>query len=212
MKKVSKIGTESNPIRLVQENVLRPKLVDCSSLTLNDQGVYDFGKIKDLVSITLDFFYHNLILNPNLSASDIQVGFLLYDILTWGEGCVFWLVPECEASGDEIGDEGFLITTKPNFDPLIVQSLVNICASYKLNYTQDELINCLNILHDFYYITCTEISDINSAENRINFEYKNKKVNLTKEAKIVHIRLNSGMDKKNITNKWLNKRERKSEL
>jgi hypothetical protein len=210
MENENKVGTEANPIKLVQENSKRPELEKYSTLKKNDLGTYDFGKYKEIKYKT-DIFNNNLVFNPHLTAKEIRLGFLIYELIGKEDGRVFWLTSEKDYSADSIGDLGFLHIVKTQntpFDivPFEYEYLPDIMKKYKLDMTKQEIIASLNTLHGFYFITCTDISEQNLASNTMNFNYITEGKELSNDSKIVHLRINHGMDEIYIVDKWVKAR------
>jgi hypothetical protein len=203
----NKVGTEANPIKLVQENSKRPKLEKYSTLKKSDLGTYDFGKYKE-IKYKADIFNNNLVFNPHLSANEIRLGFLIYELIGKEDGSVFWLTSGSDSSAGDIGDLGFLNIVKTRntpFDivPFEYKCLPKIMKSYKLDMTKQEIIAALNTLHDFYFITCTEISEQNLASNTTNYNYITEGKELNRDSKVVHLRINHGMDEIYVVDKWV---------
>ncbi|RTR40286.1 hypothetical protein EKG38_06105 [Shewanella canadensis] len=196
------VGTENNPIRFVQENVKRPKLELNSTLTPNGLGVFDFGKYKD-VEDEYNVFFSNLIFNPNFSLEEIRFASLVLKSMGLSNEQLFWVRNNEQFRAREFGQSGLLYFTPDEaqiIEPINLPAIIN---KHKLSFTQQEIIAMLNTLHDYYYITCTEIFEGNLAKNTKGFDYINNAVSLSDNAKFVHIRINHGMDEKYIVDKWI---------
>ncbi|MCL1095859.1 hypothetical protein [Shewanella kaireitica] len=197
-----KVGAESNPIRFVQENVKRPKLELNSTLTPNGSGVFDFGKYKEIVD-EYNVFFSNLIFNPNFSLEEISFAALLFNSLALSNDELFWISDNEQIKLREFGQSGLLYFTPDEAKVIEPINLPVIINKHKLSFTQQEVIAMLNTLHDYYYITCTEVFEGNLAKNTKGFDYINNAVSLSDKAKLIHIRINCGMDEKHIVDKWI---------
>ena len=81
---------------------------------------------------------------------------------------------------------------------------VEFARALKIKFTSAKLIAALKRLHDFGYITITEINLANTYEgHKIHNRGKSR-------ARLRHIRLSEEMQKKNLTNRWLNKRTKRT--
>lgn len=199
---MSILGTEDNPIRFVQENVKRPKLELNSTLTPNGSGVFDFGKYKDITD-EFDVFFNNLIFNPNFSLEEIRFACLLLKSMAFSNERLYWISSNEQFKPLEFGQSGLLYFTPDEAQVIEPINIPDVINKHKLSFTQQEVIAMLNTLHDYYYITCTEISEGNLAKNTKGFDYINNAVSVSDDAKFVHIRINSGMDEKYIVDKWI---------
>ena len=196
------LGSEDNPIRFVQENVKRPKLELNSTLTPNGAGVFDFGKYKE-IGDEYNVFFSNLIFNPNFSLEEIKFACLLSKSMVISNDRLFWISDNEQFKAREFGQSGLLYFTPDEAQVIEPINLPAIIKKHNLNFTQQEVIGMLNTLHDYYYITCTEIFDGNLAKNTKGFDYINNAVPLSDNAKFIHIRMNYGMDEKYIVDKWI---------
>lgn len=195
------LGAKGARIRLVQENVKRSRLKQYSALTPDSYDVFDFGKYKDK-TYESDCFTVNLMFNPWLSANEIRLGYLLYKSIGYLNEEVFWLSDSEEYVEGSIGEKGYLYFTQDHRYELKPKNLLDLTKEHKLCLTAKDVIEILNVLHDFYFITCTEVSAVNLGVNRKGFSYKNNTVSLGNSAKMIHIRLNIGMDETYLVDKW----------
>lgn len=203
-----KVGTFDNPIRLVQENTRRIGLDANSNIWVNEIGVYDFGRLKKPKN-KFDLIINNIAFNPYLTAQEIRVALKIYDLLFDGFfNNIFLTVTSREFHMRTIGESDEIIFSSSKLSPFhwVIkdkQSLLDILKTVHVCLSPFELIEILNKLHDYYYITCTELASNNAAEYRRGFDYKNNVVHLSDTCKIAHIRINGAMDKVDLTNNWM---------
>lgn len=205
---MSKLGTEARPIRLLPDNALRTELIEhTSGLLSTGDLVVDLSKMKP-PKLELDIYIKNLIRNPYLSGDEIRLGFLIFDLLDKEAfSPVFLTVPHESYRFNDIGEEGLLFveasrSVSHNFELIEKQSLSDIARKNKLNISQTEMINILNKLHSFFYLTCTEVCIENLASNRVAFKYSKEEILLSESAKVIHIRINDRFDKLMLTRFW----------
>lgn len=204
---MKKIGSEANPIRLLPDIAKRTYFEEATGIGRDVGIVVDMSRMKP-PKLAFQLYIKNLITNPCLSANEMRLGYLLYDTFEndYTEA-TFLVVPMSEFHMSKVGEDGLLYITASRsvpegFDYLEKQSLLEKTKSWRLNISTGELIKSLNKLHSFFYITCTEISEENLAENRIGFKYKKNEILLSEQTEMVHIRLNDRFDKIDLTNRW----------
>jgi len=204
---MTKLGTEEDRIQLVPDNAKRKALEDSTGIGSSVDVVIDMSKMK-APKQAFDLFLKNLIRNPRLSADEIRLGFLLFDLLE-NEGAEqsFLVVPASDFHMSQVGADGMLYFNGTRhvsygFEILEKQSLLDIACQYRLDVERSTLIALLNKLHSFFYITCTEICEQNLAANRAGFNYKDSDVLLSENAKMVHIRINDRFNEIDLTKRW----------
>jgi len=202
-----KLGTEESRIRLVPDNVKREALEQATGLGRSGDVNIELSRMKPPQQ-AFDLYLKNLVRNPRLDADDIRLGFLLFDLLEHNLGSQsFLLIPMSDFHMSQIGENGVLYfhgtrNCEFGYDFLEKQSLLDIANKCRLDLDTSHLIRLLNRLHSFFYITCTELCEENLAVNRIGFKYTKEEVLLSKDAKIVHIRLNERFNKIDLTKRW----------
>ncbi|AWB66049.1 hypothetical protein C2869_06170 [Saccharobesus litoralis] len=208
-----KLGTEDNRIKLVQENNKRNLLLSHS--TFADNGGYDLGKIPTSNSDGI-IFLNNIMTNQHLSDLDIRIAYHLWELMCGDDSILFGellcvVVRSSDVNLRFFGEDGCLYFSKTNamkFDFVDLEkfSLLDYLNDKKrLRIQSNELITSLNNLHSFYYLTCTEIADINSAESRKGTLYEKEEILLSSETKLAFIRINSHFERIDMTNRWFAK-------
>lgn len=197
------IGTRKNPIKPVPENTLRPLLKKYSITPVNERT--ELHKLKD--DYIRKVFLLNVISNPHLSKDESRLAiYLLQKLYATSE--LFLTIESSEEFDAEMnyGEDGSLYVGRLNskrheefiLDRMII-NLLDELRALKIKFTSAKLIAALKRLHDFGYITITEINLANTYEgHKIHNRGKSR-------ARLRHIRLSEEMQKKNLTNRWLNK-------
>ena len=207
---MAKLGTEENRIRLVPDNAIRKQLEKSTGIGGGVDVVIDMGKMKPPKQ-AFDLYLKNLIRNPFLEKQEIQLGFLLFDLLQ--NECAeqsFLVVSASDFHMSQVGEDGLLFVhgtrqLSCGFDFIEKQSLLDIAIKNRIDVTTQSIIALLNNLHSFFYITCTEICENNLASNKVGYEYKKNEVLLTENAKMVHIRINERFSQIDLTKQWRKK-------
>jgi len=208
---MGKVGSQSNPIKLVPDVGFRELLAETTGIGVEDEGaVIAFSKMKEPKQ-SFDLYVKNLMRNPSLTAVEMRLGFLLFDLLEneYFEA-FFLLVVETRFRMSSVGENGILYLhdkrqVKTGIELLEKQSLLEIARKANIDVDTRSLITALNRLHSFFYISCTEISEVNTAENRSGYDYGKHETLLGENTKIVHIRLNERLAKYDLTKKWRQK-------
>lgn len=205
---MAKVGTQDNPIKLVPDVSQRLLLAEATGIGVDDEGpVTVISKMKEPVH-GYDLYLKNLMRNPRLNCMDLRLCFLLFDLFEndYTEA-TFLLVEKSDYRMSKVGEDGLLylhdkrqVSTGVEF--LEKQSLLEMARKSNIGTEQAGLVATLNKLHSYFYITCTEISEANTASEKRNFDYQANEVLLSNEAELVHIRLNERFAKYDLTRKW----------
>ena len=208
-----RIGTFENPIKLVSESVPRRLLLAHSKNT--SIGVFDFHSLPDFGE---DVFIRNVLFNGHLTLQEVKLAIYFFEELS-DSGKVFStsLSEFCPALvyGDVIESNGdyfdcLVIGSEDSFEQEIFYSndgyypsLSMLTTSMGMKLTSQGLTNLVRQLHNFGYITVTDITAGNT--------YGSQNPNSTKKerARLRHIRLCNGMRQKDMSNRWLTKRRKK---
>lgn len=214
-----RIGTKNNPIRLVNESIERPLLVQCCRNT--SSGGFDFHDLQDFGE---DVYLRNVISNPFLTGQEIKLAIYFFVELEGESGKVFststdlfgflpantygeWFFDketEDWRSGIAFGFEDTLrskiiFTNEHGYYP----SLVIAASSMGIKVTSHRLIALIRRLHDFGYITVTDITLRNT------YEYTHSpKDSEESRARLRHIRLCKGMQRKDLSSRWYNRKKK----
>ncbi|WP_414828404.1 hypothetical protein [Alteromonas sp. H39] len=205
---MNKIGTSNNPLKLVPDINRRLLFEDATGIGIEDDGIVTTLSRMKMSKLPSNLYLHNLMHNPRLTAQELRLAYLVYDLLEnqYFEP-VFLLVEKSKYRMSSVGDGGMLFLHDRRQVPsgveyLEKESLLEISKKVNLDIDTKGLIQALNRLHSFFYITCTEICELNSANNRQNFDYNANEVLLSDDSQIVHIRLNGRFSKFDLTKKW----------
>ncbi len=196
------VGTRRNPVKPVPENSARPLLKKYSLVTVNEKT--ELHKIKEIYNG--EIFLLNIISNPHLLKDEIRLAiYLLHRLYASSE--LFLTIEVLEFDVEvNYGEDGLLHVGKLNskryeefvLDRMII-NLLDELRDLKIKFTSARLIAALKRLHDFGYITITEINLANTYEGqKIHNRGKSR-------ARLRHIRLSEEMQKKDISRRWLNK-------
>ncbi|WP_215396907.1 hypothetical protein [Rheinheimera oceanensis] len=199
-------GTERNPIRLINDNSPRALFEVCPSLELAIleavKGI-DLGKVRGRDDVDLDMAYVlNLISNPNLDDKTVRLGCLLFSDHQYNFSDVIYdLTNNDEISClDDVGEDGLICVGTPrNFSCLEMplSSLSKKLAKHGIQMDRSEILRSMKILHEFYYITSTDICYENS--------YLSKStgcVKLSDNTRLVNVHITTSMINKCISGKW----------
>lgn len=209
-----RIGTENNPIRLVNESIKRDLLIKHCRNTFS--GGFDFHSLPDFGE---DVYLRNVIYNPFLSGQEIKLAIYFFIELELESGKVFSttvdsydFVPvntygelffDIETDGmragiafgreDSLKSQVVFANTDGYYPSLAIAA-----SSMGIKVTSHRLLALLRRLHDFGYITVTDITSRNT------YDYENLASDTNdSRARLRHIRLCKGMQKKDLTNRWL---------
>lgn len=204
-----RFGSEDNPIRLLNDNSPRELITRCNRIarsgTVSD---IDLGKLRGQSDVDPFMVYvMNLISNPNIDEKTLRLGCWLYsDYQADVEEIIYDLTDsEEKLTLKKIGDEDFLYVGNPNtekyeyFDKSFT-NLIKSLAKIHLKFTKPELIKSLTTLHEFYYITATDICYENSYLATEDTGKSVKKIDATTQ--LAHIHITTAMTNKSIAGKW----------
>lgn len=203
-------GTEVNPIRLLKDNSPRTLITRCPKLITPDtKNLIDLGKVRGQTDVDpFQIYTMNLISNPNLSEKAIRLGCWLYwEYEINGEDTIFDLTDsKTKLSLKGIGDDIFIYVGNPVtenyelFDKKFT-NLIDKLAKVNIRITREESIEALTRLHEFYYITATDICRENSFLETTETNESLKKIDSSTQ--LVHIHITTAMTNKSIAGKWL---------
>lgn len=218
------IGTKEHPIKLKQindddysfqiERTLLHKYTKKRIKGKNQDGDEDLFKFKKLEpSIDEYFTYsHNLISNPFLTPQQIKVGLALYYILFDNKFGEILITSTRSLDVDKIGYLGELVVKKgqqiKRFSLSERDRLKDILEhDFNITINNQKLNESLNVLHQFAYITLTEITPDNlfsEDKQKWNKQHPDKPISETKfRAYFKHLVLNPNMEKKRLISRWI---------
>lgn len=207
-----RFGTAENPIRLMNDNSKRELIVQCRRL-INQSAKHevDLGKIRGQTdSDPFLNFVMNLISNPTIADSTVRLGcYLFWEHETDGMDRIYDITDGSRGvSLKKVGDHDFLYVGNPitgnieNYDKDFPKLCKKI-AKVGIKLTQAECLKALIELHEFYYITATDICYENSFLATQEKGESLKKID--DGTKLVHIHLTTAMQNKSIAGKWTNR-------
>lgn len=211
----NRLGSLSNPIKLVNESIVRDLLVKYARHTA--RGIFDFNSLPDQ---DYDCFIMNVLTNPYLTFQEAKLAIYFHQHVP-NEGTIYTtsfsnlFIPAYTYGAlfkdKEESREGILIGTEDSIKGYIEYSddygeyvrLPDITEMLCMKLTSQKLLGLLKRLHDFGYITITDINEKNTyCKSKKNTEKKDKK----SRARLRHIRLCRGMCNKNLSERWLPKK------
>ncbi|WP_040552510.1 hypothetical protein [Rheinheimera nanhaiensis] len=220
-------GTENNPIRLIQDNSFREMASRCPRIATG-AGIanIDLGKIRgDENTDPFLIYVMNLISNPNIDDKAVRLGCWLYSDSQLSLGDVIYDLTDIgkRPSLRFLGDEDYIYVGNPTTQkyqyyekkfPKLIKELSDI----DIEFTRDELINSISNLHEFYYITATDICPINSfleTKSEIHTKkekqhekilrsekYIGKQKKVDSSTSLAHIHITTSLTNKSIAGKW----------
>tara|TARA_R110002050_G_scaffold276589_1_gene421830 strand:+ start:10429 stop:11103 length:675 start_codon:yes stop_codon:yes gene_type:complete len=206
-------GTQENPIRRIQDNLKRELISRCKDIC--EEGLEtapDLGKLRGASDYSDDeyTFITNIITNQQLSHNAVRLGCFLYIYENTGvEELVFDLSDfnkkfKDKNLADGTSDDFVYVISAKNSQPemlwLPIKHLLKLLMDAGIMLNKPELIACLIELHEFYYITATEICYENSLEH---YKATGEVKKVGSDSNLVHIHLTTSMQKKALTTKWL---------
>jgi len=204
-----RFGNEDNPIRLLNDNSPRELITRCHRIARSGTvSEIDLGKLRGQSDVDPFMVYvMNLISNPNIDEKTLRLGCWLYsDNQANFEDIIYDLTDfEEKLTLKRMGDEDFLYVGNPNtekydyFDKSFT-NLIKSLAKIHLKFTKSELINSLTTLHEFYYITATDICYENSYLATDSTGKSVKKIDANTQLAYIHI--TTAMTNKSIAGKW----------
>ena len=202
-------GNYLNPIRLLKDNSSRRLINDMPYLS-KAKGVsngVDLGKIRGIIGSDSPYTYVlNVISNPNLDALTIRLACFLFDEEErhFG-GKIYSLTSQDKMpSLRGIGEFGGICVGSPRTENMTefetpLPNLLKLLRKFGITMTREQLLNSLVLLHDFYYLTVTDICYENSHVGEHNPE--TKKV-LKKNSTMAYIEIPTAIKNKCIAGKW----------
>jgi len=218
------IGTKEHPIKLKHINdddesfqIERTLLHRHTKKRVKGQssdGDEKLFKFKKLEPSKDEYFTysHNLLSNPVLTPQQIKVGLALYYILCdkkWGE---IFITSTRNLDIDKIGYLGELVVKKGKrtikFNIGERDRLNEILKSdFNITINNQKLNESLTVLHQFAYITLTEVTPDNlfyEDKQEWNKLHSEKPIGETKfRAYFKHLVLNPNMEKKLLISRWI---------
>ncbi len=202
---MAKLGSDAAVIRLVADNTKRILLDKHSNVDCDVDVVVGLNQIKAPKNNT-DLYWSNLLWNPFISINEVRIGWLLFELLEMDFNDPVFVVSE-RFHMNSVGEDGhinFRSMTDVDIQYVVAekQSLLDKANDKKMNMAPVQLIEILNRLHSFAYITCTEVYTENLDVYRVGFNYKEKELLLSANSKLVHIRINHHFDRIDMMNRW----------
>jgi len=213
------IGSTENPIKPVNENCHRPLLTKYSTIPVQATRKFSTGDkhaIKSaLHTLKEDYlksaFVLNAMSNPYLKKDELRLLLYFYTQLFNSSG-LFSTISQFKESGERVkfdysanyGREGWLEAGKEGtmrYENFLLEEetiyVLDRMQDFQCNFTSSTIVTSIKRLHDFGYITVTEINLANTYEGR-------KVHNRTgTRARLRHIRLSEELQKKDISNRWI---------
>jgi len=208
------IGSLFDPIKLVSESIPRELLIKFAKNTGRDE--FDFHALPDF---GCECYLQNVLYNPHLTPYEVKLAVFFYEDLIDG-GKIYTtsfsdvFMPALRYGGlFQVGKDfydGIACGNLESFNSDVIYSedgyypsLPKYTELMGMKLTAQRLLNLVRRLHDFGYITVTDIT--------INNTYRKKSKNNEKavRARLRHIRLCKGMQNKDITGRWLPKKSSK---
>lgn len=206
-------GTVENPIRRIQDNYKRELISRCKDIC--EEGLEtapDLGKLRGASDYSDDeyTFITNIITNQQLSHNAVRIGCFLYIYKTANfEELVFDLSDfnkkfKDKNLADGTGDDFVYVISAKSSQPEIlwlpIKHLLKLLMDAGIMLSREELIASLIELHEFYYITATDMCYENSVEN---YKATGEIKKLSQDSHLVHIHITTSMQNKALTQKWL---------
>jgi len=225
-----KIGTKDHPIKLLLQGDGMKKDINYfdrpllhlltknrlySNAVLEAEDRFDFNKLHNTQDEYLTFM-HNLISNPHLKPMQLKVGLALYSLLCWTKWGEMYITTTKKLNIENIGYLGEVTIRKGKRNKKFIldenSRLINILSNdFNISVNNQDLNLTLKVLHQFSYITITDISPKNlfsDSKKLWSKQYPEKHIDKTKfRTYIKHIRLNFSMENKSLVRRWLSKEE-----
>lgn len=213
-----RLGDQHNPLKLMNENSKRPLLEKYAQHT-TDEG-FDHNQIK---SYGTENYIYNLIFNQHLTLAEVKLGLLLHEQLkskvhgdvydtsadldfipAYVYGCYIedkkGIKHHTILAGRKNSKQGFLDFRSDKEGSY--NGLYWSAKALGLNLTPQRFVSVLKRLHDFGYITITDISPDNCYESK---KAKNGSNPLERRVRLRHIRLHKGAMKKIVFSRFIDK-------
>ena len=153
-------------------------------------------------------YFMNLISNPNINEKTLRLGCWLYADNQAEFGDVIYDLTDANEKLrlKGIGDEDFIYAGNPKTEKFEhfekpFTNLIKTLAKIHLKFTKQELIESLITLHEFYYLTATDICYENSYLGTVETGKSTKKI--SQQSQLVHVHITTAMTNKSIAGKWL---------
>jgi hypothetical protein len=205
-----KVGSEYNPIKLVNESICRELLVKFATNTA--VGVFDFHSLPDFGR---DCYLLNVLYNPHLTPYEVKLAVFFHEELIDGGKIYTTSFSEKFMPALSYGDvfqvdddyvDGIAFGTEESLRSGVIYSnngyypsLPGHTQSMGMKLTSQRIINLLKRLHKFGYITVTDITINNTYGLKAKAKVENPR------ARLRHIRLCKGMQNKDLTGRWIPK-------
>lgn len=213
---LNRYGNELNPILRLPDSSPRELISRCIDIICkNDDEIA--SKIPDLGKVRGDSYYAkednifilNIITNQNLSPDAMRLGCFLSIQDNMFEDLAFDLSPigkkfkDKNIADGETVDYLYIVSHsshKPDYIDLPCRNILKLLYDSGIIMCRDDLIRAIIELHEFYYITATDICFENSLD-----EYRKNKTRkkISIDSNLVHIHLTTAMKSVPLTNKWL---------
>ncbi|WP_156803893.1 hypothetical protein [Alishewanella aestuarii] len=215
-------GTETNPLVLEKINTPRPRISRCVRFNPEARNSLepvsiDFGKFrgrKERVYDIEQIFLKNLLSNPNLSLNALRLAiWMVIQIHMWPDEQQIFII----SHSDEVSSMNKLCIGHPRGHLAIYLNIEFIDLLPKLkkmsiNFTRTDVIAALQELHDFQYLTVTEVKYENSylgrkarkkeAESKNRAQDIKQPTFLTERCSLVCVTLTKQLYEKNFSGKW----------
>lgn len=205
-------GTQDNPVRRLQDNLKREKISLCKDIC--EEGLEtapDLNKLRGAADYSNDTntFIFNIITNQQLTSNAIRVGCFLYmhkelsiDEFLFDLSNIGQKFRDKKLAGGCRDDFVHIITAKktdPELYWMEFTNLLKLLDNVGIMLTRLEVIDALIELHEFYYITATDICYENSLKR---YKETGQVKKLGADTELVHIHLTTSMHKIALTKKW----------
>lgn len=219
-------GTETNPLILEKINTPRPLISRCvrfnpEARNSSELVSIDFGKYRGKVERGIEkeyAFLKNLLSNPHLSTNALKLG-LYFNIYICDNSCDIDFNFFVLAKNNELLKMKQIFVGNPRTNQFLrckdVKHFIDLTLELKKlssNMTKTDVISALQELHDFQYLTVTEVKYENSYIGRKarkkEAESKNREQDLkqptflSEQCALVCITLTKQLFEKNFSGKW----------
>lgn len=215
-------GTETNPLVLEKINTPRPRISRCvrfnpEARDSTEPVSIDFGKFRGRKERGYDIeqiFLKNLLSNPNLSLNALRLAIWMFMYVhTWVDDQHILII----SNNDEVSGMKKLYIGHPRGYMAIHLNLLFVDLLPKLkkmsiNFSRTDVIAALQELHDFQYLTVTEINYENSylgrkerkekEESKNRVQDKRQPMCLTERCTLVCAVFTRQLFEKNFSGKW----------
>lgn len=214
---VYRLGSENFPIRLLPQ-ISEKKEVNNQNestrwprknLTLD----YLNKEINSIYDEPQDFgcYVENIFSNPYLNHIEIKIALYLHKQLFAFDGEIFFINSRYTSTslGKTVGEDGAINFSDSSILPVSIDEIKNLreeLQNFNIIVSNQALSEAIQRLHDFAYITVTEICWSNVLERAVR---KDIKLSDSQKSTIYahHIRIFTMMDERNLTKRWKEKIE-----